>query len=92
MFETMASTENYVASFVNTTTTLATTAAMAFDYNATEFWNVSGGDGDETNNSNSYNHCDPDERNMEFNCSEEEYLSQVLGSKQMPLETAVWVS
>lgn len=90
MFETVASTENYVASFVNTTTTLATTAAMVFDYNATEFWNVSGGDDDEANRSNSYHHCDP--VNTEFNCTEEEFLSFYMGSKQMPLETAVWVS
>lgn len=89
MVGTMISTENYVASFINTTTILATTAALAFDYNATEFWNASG-DGDEANRTYLFHPCDP--ANKEFNCTEDEFLNFHLGAKQMPLETAVWVS
>jgi hypothetical protein len=90
MFETITSTETSVLTFVNTTSTLASTTALAFDYNATELWNAIGSDGDETNRSDLYDACHPE--NPDFNCSVEDYLSFSLGAKQMPLETAIWVS
>jgi hypothetical protein len=91
MLETITSTANSVSSFVNTTFTLATTVVSAvLDYNATEFLNVSGSNGDSTNWTEPLNACDGE--NPEFNCSVDDFLSYTLGAKQMPLETAIWVS
>lgn len=90
MFETITSTENSVSSFINITSTLASTTALVFDYNTTELWNAIDGGGDETNGSDLYDACHP--ANPDFNCSVEDYLSYSLGAKQMPLETAIWVS
>lgn len=42
------------------------------------------------NETNLFHMCDPS--NPEFNCSVEDFLSFYLGAKQMPLETAIWVS
>lgn len=60
------------------------------DLNTTTiFANISGID-DGSNDTNQYHMCDPG--NPEFNCSVEDFLSFYLGAKQMPLETAIWVS
>lgn len=37
-----------------------------------------------------YHSCDPS--NPEFDCSIDDFLNFYLGAKQMPLETAIWVS
>ena len=89
MFETITSTSSSALGFGNTTfTSLAGfTTITPLDANATEFWNST-----EKIIENMYSSCDPDPQNTEFNCSVEEYLSYYLGAKQMPLETAIWVS
>lgn len=92
MFETLTATqaESSLSGFANTSSTLATTTGFVFDYNASEFWNNNGSGGDEVNGTDLFHPCDPS--NPEFNCSVDEYLSFYLGAKQMPLETAIWVS
>jgi hypothetical protein len=90
MLEIITSTANSVSSFVNITSTLATAVSVVLDYNATEFLNTSSGNGDNTNWTEPLNSCDRD--NPEFNCSVDDFLSYTLGAKQMPLETAIWVS
>jgi hypothetical protein len=85
MLETITTTASSASSFVNTTFTLATSAGFVFDNNATEFLNLSGADANLTADP-----CHPE--NPNFNCTVDEYLSQILGAKQMPLETAIWVS
>lgn len=69
----------------------ASTDVTLFDYNASEFSTSSSietFDGD--NESRFFHPCDP--QNFVFNCSIDDYLSFHLGAKQMPLETAIWVS
>jgi hypothetical protein len=84
MLETITTTASSVSSFVNTTFALAASAGFVFDNNATEFLNLSV-DANLT--------TDPcDAKNPNFNCTVDEYLSLILGAKQMPLETAIWVS
>ena len=60
------------------------------DMNISLLGNVSGVDETTVNETNLFNMCDPS--NPEFNCSVEDFLSFYLGAKQMPLETAIWVS
>lgn len=70
---------------VNVTTT---TTLTPLDLNATTIYgNVSEDAGNETN---MLHMCHPE--NPEFNCSVEDFLHFYLGAKQMPLETAIWVS
>lgn len=90
MLDTITTTPNSVSSFVNRTSTLATTASLIFYYNATEFFNVTAANGNNTNRTKAFNACDGE--NPEFNCTIDEYLTYYLGAKQMPLETAIWVS
>lgn len=89
MFATITSTASSTLSFSNATfiSSAGFTTLTPFDANATEFWNST-----EKIIENKYISCDPDPQNTEFNCSVEEYLSYYLGAKQMPLETAIWVS
>lgn len=87
MFETVTSTTSSVLTFGNFTLASANPTAIIQDANATEFWNAT-----ERINENVYSPCDPDPQNTEFNCSVDDYLSYYLGAKQMPLETAIWVS
>jgi hypothetical protein len=87
MFEIITSTANSVSSFGNNTTTTTTLYSV---YNATDLWNVSENNVADVNVSDLFHPCDPE--NPEFNCSIEEYLGFYLGAKQMPLETAIWVS
>lgn len=87
MFETLTSTMSSILSIGHTTLASATPTTLILDANATEFWNAT-----ERITENVYSSCDPDPQNTEFNCSVEEYLSYYLGAKQMPLETAIWVS
>lgn len=95
MFETItASTISAPAKWIslsNVTSTLATTTNF-MDLNATKsFLNVTNvgliGDG---NDSDLVHLCDP--QNEDFNCSVDDFLSFQLGAKQMPLDTALWVS
>jgi hypothetical protein len=95
MFETITastiSTPTKWISLSNVTSTLAATTNY-MDLNATKsFLNVTNvgliGDG---NNSDLFHLCDPG--NADFNCSVDDFLSFQLGAKQMPLETALWVS
>lgn len=73
---------------VNTSTTI--TSSPTSDMNTLLLGNVSGIDDVAVNETNLFNMCDPS--NPEFNCSVEDFLSFYLGAKQMPLETAIWVS
>lgn len=95
MFETIAAstiaTPTKWISLTNVTSTLASTTNFV-DINATKsFLNVTN-DGfvGEGNDSDLFHLCDPS--NADFNCSVDDYLSFHLGAKQMPLETAIWVS
>lgn len=72
----------------NTTTTVISPPSP--DMNTSLLGNVSGVDDVAVNETNLFNMCDPS--NPEFNCSVEDFLSFYLGAKQMPLETAIWVS
>lgn len=85
MFDTVATVgTNAVAGFVNITSTLTTT--FPFDNNFTELWNSS-----EISFTTEAPHpCEPE--NTDFNCTVDEFLNYHLGAKQMPLETAIWVS
>lgn len=89
MFETIISTEvNFVSTTINSTFALATSFTKAvFDNETTDFWNNS-----ESSSvvDSDYNPCHPD--NPNFNCSVDDFLDFRLGAKQMPLETALWVS
>jgi hypothetical protein len=60
------------------------------DFNTTTIFANSSGFDDAINETNIFNMCDP--RNPEFNCSVDDFLSYYLGAKQMPLDTAIWVS
>lgn len=86
MFDTATSVgANTVSGYANITSTLAT-PSLSFDNNLTEFWNAS-----EFSFTTEVPHlCDPE--NKDFNCSVDEFLNYHLGAKQMPLETAIWVS
>lgn len=84
------STASSVSSFANITSTLASTASVVFDYNATEFLNANGSNGDDINRTELYHPCDGE--NPGFNCTVDEYLSYSMGAKRMPLDTAIWVS
>ncbi|CRK99529.1 CLUMA_CG012848, isoform A [Clunio marinus] len=92
MLKIIASTDSSIASLGNTTSVIATATPFTFDYNATEFWNLSRSVDSSHNNAtiDLYHPCHPS--NPEFNCSVDEYLSFYLGSRQMPLETAIWVT
>ena len=90
MLETITSTATSVSSFANTTFALATSASVVFQNNTTDFLNLSASNGDDTNWTAFLHPCDGE--NPNFNCSIDEYLSFYLGAKQMPLETAIWVS
>lgn len=90
MLETITSTANSILSFANITSALATTAVVVLDYNATEFLNASGSNGDAVNWTEPLNPCDKE--NLEFNCTVDDFLSYTMGAKQMPFETAIWVS
>jgi hypothetical protein len=75
----------------NMTSTLSSTTSFV-DLNTTKsLLNVTNeglvGDGNDTD---LYHLCDPN--NTDFNCSVDDFLSFHLGAKQMPLETAIWVS
>lgn len=90
MFETIIlSTEvNFASTSVNSTFALATSFTKAvLDNETTDFWNNS-----ESSSvvDSAYNPCHPD--NPNFNCSVDDFLDFRLGAKQMPLETALWVS
>ncbi|XP_070501225.1 neuropeptides capa receptor [Chironomus tepperi] len=96
MFETItASTISSPTKWIslsNVTSTLASATTNIVDLNATKsFLNITNdglvGDG---NNSDLFHLCDPS--NEDFNCSVDDYLSFHLGAKQMPLETAIWVT
>lgn len=89
MLETITSTASSVSSFGNITSALATTAALVFDNNTTDVWNASDSANDNVANVN-FSSCDPS--NPEFNCSVDDFLRDHLGARQMPLETAIWVS
>ena len=95
MFETItASTVSAPSKWIslsNVTSTLATTTSSV-DLNATiSFFNgTSVGFDGEANNSDLIHLCDPS--NPDFNCSVDDFLGFHLGAKQMPLETAIWVS
>lgn len=84
MFEIIPPTQ---LSFGNLSSLVAPT--FVFENNASELWNESLRVSIE-NNSDPHDRCDPD--NPKFNCSVDEYLNFYLGAKQMPLETAIWVS
>lgn len=87
MFDTATSTgANAVSSYANLTSTLAMATTLSFDNNFTEFWNTS----DNVYTTEAPHPCDPESK--DFNCSVEAFLNYHLGAKQMPLETAVWVS
>lgn len=89
MLEILTSTEAASSmSFGNTTAALAT-IGLPLENNATEFWNSS----DTKNDASTtfpFELCDAS--NPDFNCSVDEYLGIYMGARQMPLETAVWVS
>lgn len=87
MFEIISPTQTTILSFGNLTSLVATT--FVFDNNASEFWNDSTRVGND-NSTDAYDRCDPN--NPRFNCSVDDYLNFYLGAKQMPLETAIWVS
>lgn len=87
MFEIISPTQTTILSFGNLTTLVATT--FLFDNNTPEFWNDSARAGSD-NNTDTYDRCHPE--NPGFNCSVDDYLNFYLGAKQMPLETAIWVS
>lgn len=89
MFETITSTTSTVSSLGNITSAFAVTAALVFDSNATEPWNASEAT-NENDASVNFSSCDPN--NPEFNCSVDDFLRDHLGARQMPLETAIWVS
>lgn len=85
MLEPLTSTTSPALSFGNTTLALASPTAFIFDANTTDFWNVT-----ERIIENVMGSCDPE--NPEFNCTVEEYIRRNMGPKQLPLETAIWVS
>lgn len=89
MFQTITTTisPTWVGIANATTTTIYPTS---LDLNLTTILaNVSSVD-DVTNDTNFFHMCDPS--NPEFNCSVDDFLSFYLGAKQMPLDTAIWVS
>lgn len=90
MLEIITTTAKTVSSFANITFTLATSASVVFDNNATDYLNLSGSNDNDSNWTTDLDPCDGN--NPNFNCSIEEYLSLSMGAKQMPLETAIWVS
>lgn len=89
MFETIISTTTNPlwTTLLRNTTTLAS-PTIVLDFNGSDVWNDTS-NGGETNNS-LLHPCNPE--NPYFNCSIDEYLTYYLGAKQMPLETAIWVS
>lgn len=91
MFDTAFTTNPPSSTWINVANVTSTLAANVADLNATQFWNISDDGGiDKSNDSELLNTCHP--QNVNFNCSVEDFLSYHLGSKQMPLETAIWVS
>jgi hypothetical protein len=100
MFETITSTTANPAptwmSLLNVTSVLVTTATGFVDLNnvtTTPFSNVTvdgSDDGSDNNGSSLLQPCLPESPN--FNCSVKDYLEQIMGLKQMPLPTAIWVS
>jgi hypothetical protein len=95
MFETITTTTSAAlstSSWINisnaTTQTLSTLSTV--DFNTTQLWNVSGGSDNNGIIDDESDSCDP--TNPKFNCTIDDYLNYYLGAKQMPLETAIWVS
>ena len=77
---------NAVSSYANITSTLAMATTLVFDSNFSDFLNTS----ESSFTTEAPQPCDPG--NKDFNCSVDEFLNYHLGAKQMPLETAIWVS
>lgn len=89
MFQTITTTisSNWIE-VANATAALQPTA-IALDLNMTTIFSNASNIDDATNKTE-YHICHP--KNPEFNCSIDDFLSFYLGAKQMPLETAIWVS
>lgn len=88
MFQTITTTIPSVwVGFANATTAIQPTS---LELNATTIFTNASLVDDASNDTTLYHMCDPS--NPEFNCSVDDFLSFYLGAKQMPLETAIWVS
>lgn len=84
----MISTFSDVSNYTSTSSILDTSANIAATYDGTNWSN----NGSRENDSifEQYHPCDP--RNVNFNCSEEDFLIVMRGLKHMPLQTAILVS